>query len=200
MKDLLLTTLRNKKSSLSEFRSATEKLGALLAGESSQFIERIPTDIETPLATYPGSAFKFEVVLIPILRSGLALLPSFMKYYDEAKVGFIGMRRDEETAIAHCYYESLPQMGVDTTVIVLEPMLATGGSAFSVITRLLEKGCKQEKITLVSVIGASEGVKKIQRELPNVHLVLAQYDTDLTTDKFIFPGLGDFGDRFFGTV
>lgn len=200
MKDVLLTTLRNKISSPAEFRSATEKLGAILASEASQFIERIHTDIETPLGTYPGNAFKFEVVLIPILRSGLALLPSFMKYYDDAKVGFIGMRRDEDTAIAHCYYENLPPMGFDDTIIILEPMLATGGSAFSAITKLLEKGYKQEKMILVSIIGASEGVNKIQTELPNVHLILAQYDTHLTTNKFILPGLGDFGDRFFGTI
>lgn len=200
MKDILLTTLRNKNSTLAEFRSATEKLGAILANEASLFIERMHTDIETPLATFPGATLKNNVVLIPILRSGLALLPSFLKYYESANVGFIGMRRDEETAIAHCYYENLPRISTEDTIIFLEPMLATGGSALSAIQRLLNKGFKQEKIILVSIIGATEGVSKIQCDLPNVHLVLAQYDTQLTTNKFILPGLGDFGDRYFGTV
>lgn len=200
MKDILLTTLRNKTSSQAEFRSATEKLGAVLANEASAFLERRHTDIETPLATFPGNVLKNEVVLIPILRSGLALLPPFLKYFDSAKVGFIGMRRDEDTAIAHCYYENLPKISTDDNIIILEPMLATGGSAFYAIQKLLEKGFKQEKMILVSIIGASEGVAKIESELPNVHLVLAQYDTLLTSNKFILPGLGDFGDRYFGTV
>lgn len=200
MKDILLTTLRNKMSTQAEFRSATEKLGAILANEASQFLERRHTDIETPLATFPGNTFKSDVVLIPILRSGLALLPPFLKYYESAKVGFIGMRRDEKTAIAHCYYENLPRISQDDMIIVLEPMLATGGSAYSAIQRLLEKGFKQEKMILVSIIGASEGVSKIQNELPNVHLILVQHDTQLTTHKFILPGLGDFGDRYFGTL
>lgn len=200
MKDILLTTLRNKSSTLAEFRSATEKLGAILANEASLFLERFHMDIETPLATFPGNTLKYNVVLIPVLRSGLALLPSFLKYYESAKVGFIGMRRDEDTARAHCYYENLPPMTPEDNIIILEPMLATGGSAFSAIKILLERGFKQEKIILVSIIGASEGVNKIQSDLPNVHLVLAQYDTQLTTNKFILPGLGDFGDRYFGTL
>lgn len=200
MKDILLTTLRNKLSTLAEFRSATEKLGAVLASEASVFLERRHTDIETPLATFPGSAFKNNIVLIPILRSGLALLPSFLKYYESARVGFIGMRRDEDTAIAHCYYENLPPISTDDNIIFLEPMLATGGSAYMAIQKMVDKGYKQEKMILVSIIGATEGVNKIQSDLPNVHLVLAQYDTQLTTNKFILPGLGDFGDRYFGTL
>lgn len=200
MKDILLTTLRDKSSSQADFRLATEKLGAILACEASLFLERRHTDIETPLATFPGSAFKNNVALVPILRSGLALLPAFLRYYENAKVGFIGMRRDEETAIAHCYYENLPRISMDDNIIILEPMIATGGSAYSAIARLLDKGYKQEKMILVSIIGASEGIGKIQADLPNVHLILAQYDTQLTPHKFILPGLGDFGDRYFGTL
>jgi uracil phosphoribosyltransferase len=200
MKDILLTTLRDRHSTLSAFRNATEKLGAILATEASVFLERRHTDIETPLATFPGSTFKSNIVLIPILRAGLALLPPFLKYYEEAKVGFVGMKRDEDTAIAHCYYENLPHISFDDQIIILEPMLATGGSACCAIKKLLEQGYKQEKMILVSIIGATEGVTKIQTELPSVHLVLAQYDTQLTSNKFILPGLGDFGDRYFGTL
>lgn len=200
MKDILLTVLRDKSSTMTAFRSATEKLGAILASEASVILERVHTDIETPLATYPGSRFKHAITLIPILRSGLALLPSFLKYFEEAKVGFIGMRRDEETSIAHCYYENLPQISFDENIMILEPMLATGGSASSAIEILVSKGYKQEKMILVSIIGATEGVRKVQTQFPNVHLVLAQYDTQLTPHKFILPGLGDFGDRYFGTL
>jgi uracil phosphoribosyltransferase len=199
MKDILLTVLRNNKTTRAEFRLATEKLGTILAFEVSQLLERKYYEVETPLEKFPGDAFKNNVIMIPIMRSGLALLPPFLHYYEMAKVGFIGAKRDEETATPHLYYHNLPSITPNDDVIILEPMIATGGSVTASIQFLEQFGIREEKIIVVSIIGAEEGIAFVQKKLPKVRLVISQVDKELNKNKFILPGLGDFGDRYFGT-
>lgn len=139
------------------------------------------------------------VTLIPILRSGLALLTAFLKAFPDATVGFVGMKRDEQTAMPMLYYKNIPVIQPNSQVIILDPMLATGGSATAVLKIITEMGVAQEQIIFVSIISAPEGIDKIKREFPEIKVIIGVQDQGLTKDKFIIPGLGDFGDRFFGT-
>lgn len=199
MKETLLTTLRNKETKMSEFRAATEKLGYILATKISEYVESKTIKIETPLAPIYGKEIKSDIVLVPVLRSGLTLLNSFMKMFDSAKVGFIGLERDEETAIARTYYYKFPIITKNTKVIVLEPMIATGGSACDSVRILKENGIKENQIIFASVIGATEGLTRIKKEYPEVKIIVSELDFSLNDKFFIVPGLGDFGDRFYGT-
>jgi len=200
MKHKLLSILRNKSTTISEYREASEKLGLLLAQETAQFLEKKDIEIETPLAKATGVEFKNEIVLIPILRSGLVLLNPFLKYYPEANVGFVGMRRDEVTAIPKLYYNNLPRISPMDDVIVLDPMIATGGSGSAALEILKKEGIKEEKIIFVAVIASEEGVDHIKNQFPKIRLTVVESDKELNAQKFIVPGLGDFGDRYFGTL
>lgn len=199
MKDLLITTLRDKNTTQGEYRSATEKLAFLLAIEAGHMLAKETFSVTSPMGPTNGYKLKHNVVLVPVLRSGLALLYPFMRYFPNAKVGFVGMKRDEITAEAHNYYINLPHIEPEDTVIVLEPMLATGGSAAGTIEILKKSGVKEEKILGIHVIAAPEGIQFVRSQHPNVRIHAAQVDECLNTKKFIVPGLGDFGDRYFGT-
>lgn len=199
MKDLLITTLRDKNTTQGEYRSATEKLAFLLAVEVGQLLPKDTFPVPSPMGPAEGYKLKHNVVLVPVLRSGLALLYPFMRYYPNAKVGFVGMKRDEKTAEAHNYYINLPHIDPEDTVIVLEPMLATGGSGAATIEILKNVGVKEDKILTVHVIAAPEGIQLVRSKHPNVRIHIAQVDETLNEKKFIVPGLGDFGDRYFGT-
>ena len=137
--------------------------------------------------------------MLPVIRSGLSLLPTFLKYYQNAKVGFVGLARDEETAQAHWYYKKLPALSGKEYIIILEPMLATGGTALLVLEELKNSGADMNKIIFVSVVCAPEGIEKINAEFPSVKIITVGVDSHLNDKKFIVPGLGDFGDRYFGT-
>lgn len=199
MKDLLITTLRDKNTTQGEYRSATEKLAFLLAVEVGQMLPKETFSVQSPMGPANGYKLKHNVVLVPVLRSGLALLYPFMRYFPNAKVGFVGMKRDEVTAEAHNYYINLPHIEPEDTVIILEPMLATGGSGAATIDILKKAGVKEEKILAVHVIAAPEGIQLVRSKHPNVRIHIAQVDESLNSKKFIVPGLGDFGDRYFGT-
>lgn len=199
MKDILLTILRNRSCSKSEFRSASKKLGAILAYETSLLLPRHRTEVDTPLAKFPGSILQNGILIVPILRSGLALLPPFLSYFEFARVGFVGMKRDEETAVPHKYYDNLPTIHPDDDTIILEPMIATGGSVCGTLQFLKDRGVREEKMIVVSIIGATEGTDLLRKEFPKSRLVIAQQDAELNHQKYILPGLGDFGDRYFGT-
>lgn len=200
MKNALIASLRNKDTSQMEFRAACEKLAYLLAIEAAELMDQKSSLIQTPLAETTGTSIKDSVVLVPILRSGLALMPAFMKFYPLATVGIIGMRRDEVTAIAENYYCKLPKIGEQDNIVILEPMLATGGSLSIAIELLLEKNIAEEKIVVVNVIAAPEGYHYLNKKFPKVKFLIAQMDQHLNEKKFIVPGLGDFGDRYFGTL
>jgi uracil phosphoribosyltransferase len=201
MKKLLMTILRNKNTSMHEFRTTAQKLALILAQESANYLETINETIVTPLEIETtGSEITKNIILIPILRSGLALLPAFIEYYPHAKVGCVGLKRDEKTAIAHLYYKNLPQINKDDHVIILDPMLATGGSTAATLKILTDLGIDEEQMLFIGVICATEGLQKIKCEFPKVTTFIAAHDAILNDKKFIVPGLGDFGDRFFGTL
>ncbi|NGX58249.1 MAG: Uracil phosphoribosyltransferase [Chlamydiae bacterium] len=199
MKSILMTTLRNKDSSLEEFRSAAMRLGSTLAHNTLSEFTKKEISVITPLGETTGYCFDEPVMLMPILRAGLVLLPPFLTIFPHARVGIIGLKRNETTAIADMYYENLPELTPDENVIILDPMLATGGSALKALHLLEEKGVNPSKIKMVCMIASTEGLKTVKSQFPQLDLIVAQEDLELTKEKFIYPGLGDFGDRFFGT-
>lgn len=200
MINLLLTTLRNKKTDIAQYRETAEKLALYLAGQTAKLLEKKEIKIETPIENTIGFTLKNDIVLVPILRSALALLPSFMKYYPYAKVGFVGLKRDEKTAIANLYYKNIPEIKKTDDIIILDPMIATGGSACDTIKIIKNMGIKEDKIIFVAVIGATDGINRVKKTFPKIKIICAQVDKKLNKNKYIIPGLGDFGDRYFGTL
>jgi uracil phosphoribosyltransferase len=199
LKNLLITKLRNKSATTAEFRYAAMQLATLLALEAESVLETKKINIETPITKTTGTKIKKHVVNIVILRSGMVLLPAFIEQFPNSSVGFVGMKRNEKTAKAHLYYQNLPKISSSNQVIILDPMIATGGSGVGTLKILTDSGVKQKQILFVGVIAAPEGIKVMQKEFPDIKIIVAVTDEGLTPKKFITPGLGDFGDRFFGT-
>jgi uracil phosphoribosyltransferase len=199
MKKTLMTILRDHNTSIEQFREAADKLGTVLAIECDVLFPKTTRLVDTPLARTQGVSVKQLPVLVPILRSGLALLSPFMQFHPGARVGFIGTRRDEKTAIPELYYSKLPPFNADNPILLLDPMIATGGSAALAVKVLKASGAIEKQITLISFIAAPEGISHFQKECPEVGLIVAQVDERLYEKKCIIPGLGDFGDRYFGT-
>lgn len=197
MKTVLMSALRDQGASVEQFRMASDQLGLLLAIESGAKLIKAEETIKTPFGFAKGEKLAQEVVLVPILRSGLVLLPPFLKFYPSSLIGFIGMKRDEETAIPKLYYENLPAITSKQTLFLLDPMIATGGSSCLAVKRLIEAGALEENITLVSFIASPEGIARFKQEAKKANLIVAQIDEGLNSKKFIIPGLGDFGDRYF---
>lgn len=200
MKKTLITILRNRDTPIEQFRQATDQLGTVLAVESDALFPKATLFVDTPLARTHGVRFKHEPVLVPILRSGLVLLPPFLRFHPRASVGFIGTRRDEKTAIPELYYTKLPPFNQDNPILLLDPMIATGGSASMAVKVLKEAGAVEKQITLIAFLASPDGIEHFQKENPEVGLVVAQVDEGLDSEKRIIPGLGDFGDRYFGTI
>lgn len=146
-----------------------------------------------------GSTMPNRVILTTILRSGLAMLPAFVELFPSAPVGFFGIRRDEKTAEPHLYYENLPKISSLDWVFLIDPMLATGGSATLALTKLKESGAHFNQTMLISIVAAQQGADKIRKIFPAITLITAAIDPSLNDRKYIVPGLGDFGDRYFGT-
>jgi uracil phosphoribosyltransferase len=195
----LISILKNRETSLSLYRETTEKLGCLLAAQAAEHLRKEIFTFKTPLEETEGSRFTQDIVIIPILRSGLALLPSFLRYFPGAKVGFVGMKRDEHTALPTNTYQHFPSISKNSEILVLEPMIATGGSISATIDILLNKGAQQENIIVTGVLAAPEGLDSLKKYFPKIRVVVGKVDLGLNSSKFIFPGLGDFGDRYFGT-
>lgn len=200
MKKALITILRNRNTSTEQYRQATDLLGTVLAVECEALFPKATVFVDTPLARAGGVCFKQDFVLVPILRSGLVLLPPFMRFYPGASIGFVGMRRNEITAIPELYYTKLPPFNQDNPILLLDPMIATGGSASLAVNILKSAGAVEKQITLVAFIASPDGIMHFQKQCPEVSLVVAQVDEGLDEQKRIIPGLGDFGDRYFGTV
>ncbi|RMF85626.1 MAG: uracil phosphoribosyltransferase [Nitrospinota bacterium] len=192
-----LTILRNKETGTVEFRRHASIISKILLVEATRQLEVVEERIETPLAAMAGRRLADEIVVVPVLRAGLAMLFAIQDFLPAASVGFIGLERDEQTAQAHEYYQKLPRLFTSHKVMVLDPMLATGGSLLETVAALQEKGASQ--ITLVCIVAAPEGIARIQQHYPTVAIVTAAIDDHLDARKFIVPGLGDFGDRYFGT-
>jgi uracil phosphoribosyltransferase len=196
MRESLLTILRDEKTPVDQFRQAAHQLADLLAAEATAFVAEEPKMVKTPCGQAKGMEALQRVVLVPILRAGLAMLPSFLKIFPRASVGFFGIRRDEATAKPQLYYEELPALKSTDLIFILDPMIATAGSLLLAVDRLASRGASQ--IVLVGIIGATEGLEKLAFQHPDLDMIVAGEDPQLNSKKFIVPGLGDFGDRYFG--
>ncbi len=200
MKNSLLTIIRNEKTDMSDFRRASEKMTHILAQESFKHIKEKRWKINTPLVETDWFSIKNNIVLIPILRSWLAFLPTFLHYFENAKVGFFIMKRDEKTAIAKEYYKNLPNIDSSDEVLILDPMLATWWSAVLTIEWLIKSWVKEHQIMFICLVAAPDWIKQLNEKFPKIKLIIGSKDEKLNKDKFIIPGLWDFWDRYFGTL
>ena len=194
-----IAILRDEKTSMKEFRELVEEITTLMTYESLK--EGVPTteiEVKTPLETCKQTVVADNsIVIVPILRAGLGMVNGVHVLFPLAKVGHIGMYRDEETLEPHSYYCKLPQGIEDKLVMVVDPMLATGGSACDAIQLLKDKGCKH--IKFMAIIGAPEGGSKVAEAHPDIDIYVSTLDRCLNENGYILPGLGDAGDRLFGT-
>lgn len=192
----LITHLRDKSTKPVLFRNLSYQLTLLLALEATRDLETVEKPIETPLMTSTGRVLARPLVVVPILRAGLGMLQPFQDVFPDISVGYIGLERDHETAQARSYYCKLPPLENARTIVV-DPMLATGGSASRAIS--VVKDCGAKDVSLACIIAAPEGVETISTAHPEVPIVLGVLDHGLNDRKYIVPGLGDFGDRLYGT-
>ncbi|MBQ6593067.1 MAG: uracil phosphoribosyltransferase [Solobacterium sp.] len=192
-----LTLMRRKECNTKDFRENLDEIAELMAYEVCRDLPVRAVDIETPMSPTTGFELSKEVVIVPILRAGIGLLDGIRRLVPTAKVGFIGMYRDEETLEPHEYFAKFPKNLNEAVVMVVDPMLATGGSAIDAINMIKERGAKN--IKLICLVGAPEGVKAMQKAHPDVDIYLAALDDHLNEIGYIVPGLGDAGDRIFGT-
>lgn len=192
----LLGVLRNSQTGIKQFRRASDKLTALLLIEATKNLPIHSQRIQTPLEETDALEISEPIVFLPILRAGLVFVPQGLSLFPSAGVGMVGLKRDEVTAVAHEYFSSLPSLK-GAHVLVLDPMLATGGSALHVL-RLLENE-KAASVRLVTVIAAPEGIEAVHKEF-TIDIFTTAIDEGLNNQKYIVPGLGDFGDRYFGTT
>lgn len=192
-----LSILRDKTTDIVEFRTAMARVATILAYTSLKELPLQETSIETPITQTRGYRIDTEVIVVPILRAGLTLVDAIMNFIPDAKIGHLGMYRDETTHEPVDYYSNLPDGISSGLVLLVDPMLATGGSADDAIGYLKKQGAKQIRFT--SLISAPEGIQRITEKYPDVSIITAAVDENLNDDAFIVPGLGDAGDRYFGT-
>lgn len=192
-----MAKIRDKNTNAKEFRESVSEIGALLTYEVTRDLETVEITVETPVAKANCQVLNKPVVLVPILRAGLGMVDGIHNIIPTAKIGHIGLYRDEETLVPHTYYAKFPDNIKDSLVIVLDPMLATGGTVSKAIDILKERGVTM--IKYVGIVGCPEGVAKLQHDHPEVPIYLAALDSHLNEKGYIYPGLGDCGDRLFGT-
>ena len=192
-----LTLLRDKSTPSNLFRAVLRRMASLMAFEVTRDINMKEISVETPLEKTKGSVISQPVVLVPILRAGLGLVGGFVEVIPDARVGHIGLYRDEDTLRPVDYYFKVPKNLKNALVLVLDPMLATGGSGSAAISYLKEKGA--QNIRFVSLVAAPEGVRTILKAHPDVKIFTCSLDRGLNQRGYILPGLGDAGDRVFGT-
>jgi len=192
-----LTRLRDRETAPDEFRDASDKIITLLLYEATRDLRVESLRIQTPIELTTGQTIADRVVAVPILRAGLGLMGPVLDLLPKVTVGYIGLERDERTAIAYRYYVKLPPDIKGKTVILLDPMLATGGSACKAVEILKEY--QPASVRLICVVAAPEGIKTLQESHPDVKIFAAARDRELNAQKYIMPGLGDYGDRLFGT-
>ncbi|TVR27601.1 MAG: uracil phosphoribosyltransferase [Balneolaceae bacterium] len=193
-----LTILRQTSTETAEFRSAIGRIATILAYFALKELPLKEKDIETPITTAKGYEIATNIIIVPILRAGLSLVDAIINFVPDAKVGHLGMYRDETTHQPVDYYSNLPAGLEDGLTLVVDPMLATGGSADDAIAFLKKQGAKN--IRFISLISAPEGLERILKKYPDVSIITAAVDEKLNSDAFIVPGLGDAGDRYFGTT
>jgi uracil phosphoribosyltransferase len=193
-----ITILRDKNTDSAGFRAALDRVSFSLAIEIGKTFNLLEYKVETPLEVTAGFKLTKQIVLIPVLRAGLSMMHSFLKMIPDARVGHIGLQRDEVTLQAIDYYYKTPKNLEESITILLDPMLATGGSAVSSFNSLKQKGVG--KCILACLIAAPEGVLKMNKVHPDINIYSASLDRELSPAGYILPGLGDAGDRTFGTL
>lgn len=193
-----ITMLRSKDTGTNEFRKIVEEIGMLMGYEALADLPTEDIEIETPIEKCKSPVIAGrKLAIVPILRAGLGMVPGILALTPSAKVGHIGMYRDEETHIPHEYFCKLPQPIEERTIVVTDPMLATGGSAVDAVSQIKKHGGK--RIKFLSIIAAPEGVKHLHEAHPDVEIYIGHLDRCLNENAYICPGLGDAGDRIFGT-
>ena len=192
-----LTNLRDENTGHKDFRENLDEIASLMAYEVCRDLPTKQVQIKTPMAECSSQVIDGEIILVPILRAGMGLVNGIMDLIPTAKVGFIGLYRDENTLEPVEYFAKFPQELTEGIVLVLDPMLATGGSAVAAVDKIKERGAKN--IKMVCLVGAPEGVKAFTEAHPDVDLYLAALDDHLNEIGYIVPGLGDAGDRIYGT-
>ena len=190
--------LRDVRTEPPAFRRAANRISVLLAAEALRDVPAQPAIVDTPLERAEGRVVRTDVVVVPVLRAGLGMLDAVLELLPAARVGHIGLQRDEATAIASKYYTKLPSNLSGSFVLMIDPMLATGGSAVAAIDLIKAAGART--IRMICIVSAPEGVGLLERSHPDVVIYTPVIDRELNAHKFIVPGLGDFGDRLYGTV
>jgi uracil phosphoribosyltransferase len=193
-----LMELRDVRTQPPEFRRAADRISVLLAAEALKDVPSRLHTVETPLGPAEGLVVGGDVVVVPVLRAGLGMLDAVLELLPAARVGHIGLQRDEATAIASKYYTKLPRELADSYVLMIDPMLATGGSAVAAIDLLKAAGART--LRMICIVAAPEGVALVEQHHPDVEVYTPVIDRELNSHKYIVPGLGDFGDRLYGTT
>ncbi|MDD3123617.1 MAG: uracil phosphoribosyltransferase [Candidatus Izemoplasmatales bacterium] len=195
--DHKMAIIRNKLTDTKTFRENVNEIGSLVTYEITRDLLTRPIEVETPIAKTICYTLAKEVVIVPILRAGLGMVDGIHNVIPTAKIGHVGLYRDEETLEPKQYYAKFPDIMVEATVLIVDPMLATGGSAIAAINLVKNRGAKD--IRFVGLVGCPEGIKALQKAHPDVDIYLAVIDDHLNKVGYIVPGLGDAGDRLFGT-
>ena len=193
-----LTILRNKRTKNSLFRQTMNEISYLIASEVLKHIKFKKIKIQTPIQNTSGNEISNPLIIIPILRAGLGLVEGFVKFLPNVEKGHIGLYRDEQTYQPVEYLCKLPKVN-NKTILVLDPMLATGNSSSTAIDLIKERGVKVKNIKLVSLLAAPEGIKNLRKNHKDLHIFTCSLDKGLNKKKYIVPGLGDAGDRYMGT-
>ncbi|MBI2834762.1 MAG: uracil phosphoribosyltransferase [Acidobacteria bacterium] len=192
-----LMRLRDARTPPEEFRRVAIRISLLLVAEATRDLPTASVTVETPLGPAPGCRVGVDVVVAPVLRAGMGMLDAVLELLPDARVGHIGLQRDEATAVASQYYAKLPSDLQHSIVLMIDPMLATGGSAVAALDLL--RGAGAPEVRVVCIVAAPEGIALVERHHPDVHIYTPVVDQGLNPHKYIVPGLGDFGDRLYGT-
>jgi uracil phosphoribosyltransferase len=193
-----LAELRDARTPPAAFRAAARRISLIVAAEA---LRDLPTEVDTvatPLGPAEARVVRADVAIVPVLRAGLGMVESILELVPRARVGHIGLQRDESTAIASQYYSKLPKGLANSVVLMIDPMLATGGSAVAALDHLSKAGARD--IRMICIVAAPEGVELVQEHHPGVRIYVPAIDRRLNEHKYIVPGLGDFGDRLYGTL
>jgi uracil phosphoribosyltransferase len=193
-----LVSLRDKRTAPEAFRRAATRISVLLAAEALATVRTRDVSVDTPIGPAPGKIIDRDVVVVPVLRAGLGMLDAVLELVPDARVGHIGLQRDEMTAVASQYYSKLPARLDQSDVLMIDPMLATGGSAVAALDLLAHAGATS--IRMICIVAAPEGVALVEQHHPAVEIFTPVVDRELNAHKYIVPGLGDFGDRLYGTI